>query len=112
MAMEKRHHSRLAVDLDTEVVYRRRSFQARIENISLDGMLLATQVLRAPIGTLIKIGLHINGREWQVAGLVVHQVRNRIGVMLQMPQPELYRQAAEIPLGLERRPPTVASYHG
>ena len=111
MAIERRHQKRLSTEIDAELIYRRRSFQAQIENISLDGVMVRTSSLTAPRGTLVKIGLNVNGRDWQIAALVIHQDQNRTGMMLQMPQPELLRHLAALPLSKGARRNTLERTH-
>lgn len=93
MTIEKRHQQRLSIDLETEVIFRRRSFQTRAQNLSPDGALLQTRHLTAPRGTMVKIRFLLDDIEHQVSGLVVHQKEQKLGVMFQQPQPALFRSA-------------------
>ncbi len=96
MSVERRYHQRIERDLGVAIRYRQRTFMARLGNLSMGGIFLQREFLTIPTGTLIELELSLEGRQWQVSGLVVHADSRGIGVMFRVLQPELFMAAKRV----------------
>ena len=96
MAIEKRHHQRVDLEFNAQLVYRRRGFPVRVKNLSTEGIFMETGALTIPTGTLVDMEFGLADHSWQISGLVVHRCPEGVGVMFRMDQPELLDQARQI----------------
>lgn len=93
MSVERRCHKRIGREFDVIIRYRQRSFVGRTGNLSMGGIFLQSEFLTIPTGTMIELEVGLKGRDWQLAGLVMHADSQGIGVMFRTLQPELFMAA-------------------
>jgi hypothetical protein len=65
-------------------------------NLSVEGIRLRTGTFSIPTGTLVDMEFSLGDHNWQISGLVVHQVREGVGIMFRVSQPELFELASEL----------------
>lgn len=93
MTLERRAHPRTCVDVSAQIIHRGRSISTRVRDLSYEGLLLRTDALTIPTGTLIDISLSLAGHQWQISGQIIWSCNRKMGVMFRIPQPELYEIA-------------------
>lgn len=100
MAVERRHSKRLALAYDVRLIYRKRSFLARMCNLSQEGMCLKINALSIPRGMMLELDFQLAGRHWQIPSLVTHHSPGELGVMFVSEQCALFDAVArsEAPL--------------
>ncbi|MEJ2691886.1 MAG: PilZ domain-containing protein [Candidatus Thiodiazotropha sp.] len=95
MSVERRYSKRHPMDGDVYIRYRKqRAFPARSVDCSMQGITLKTESLTLLTGALVELEIFLNGRLWEVMGIVCYTQADVIGVMFWQPQPELYASAA------------------
>ncbi|AHF04605.1 pilus biosynthesis protein PilZ [Marichromatium purpuratum 984] len=103
MSVERRYCARLPIDLQVQILYRKRRFcSATARNLSNQGMLLDVRNVTLPTGTLIELEFQALGRHWLIPAIVVHHHGGGVGVMFRDEHNTLYqdlprRPAAELP---------------
>jgi hypothetical protein len=96
MSVEKRYSKRYPVDCDVYIRYRKqRAFPAQAEDCSLYGMYLKTENLTLLTGAMVELDIFLEGRNWEITGLVTHTQKNGLGVMFWEPQAEFYAAVIE-----------------
>jgi len=105
MTVDTRYQPRIDLDIEVEIIYRKRCIQTRSRNVSSGGMFLATAGMTIPPGTFIGMEFTIGEKPWQIDGLVIRQ--NEIGIvcLFRMPQPELHKSAGNYRKSLENKAP-------
>lgn len=107
MSVERRYSVRHPLDLRVHIRYRKRRFyDARGRNLSVDGMYLEVQSVTLPTGTLVELEFECQGRGWLVPAIVVHHTGAGVGVMFRDPQPALFKDLIQ-PEGSPRPPQAV-----
>lgn len=96
MTIETRHQQRIALAFEIHIIYRGRLFQASASNLSSEGIFLRTGALTLSTGMLIDMEFKLGVRKWHIAGLVVRQRPEGIGIMFRNPQTVLFRLASDI----------------
>ncbi|MCB1852050.1 MAG: PilZ domain-containing protein [Gammaproteobacteria bacterium] len=95
MTVDTRYQSRTNIRIPVEIIHRGRCVHARTRNLSIGGMFIETSALKIPSGTLIGLEFSLNDTQWQIDGLVVRQDGDGLGTIFRMPQPELFKSAAD-----------------
>jgi len=94
MTIDTRYQPRIDLETEVQIVHRSRSIRALSRNLSRGGVFLRTDATKIPSGTYIGMEFWIDDTRWQIDGLVVRQDEEGMGAIFKMPQPELYRTAA------------------
>ncbi len=90
MIVEKRFHTRLDTHIESHILYRGRHITATTKDITPYGALLSTDRLSVPNGMLLKLSIEIDGRNEVVSGLVIWSRQQKIGIMFQQLQYDLF----------------------
>jgi hypothetical protein len=93
MIVEKRFHTRLETHIDSHILYRGRHITATTKDITPYGALLSTDRLSVPNGMLLKLSIEVGGRSEVVSGLVVWSRQQKIGIMFQQIQYDIFTAA-------------------
>ncbi len=92
MTVERRYSKRYPVDF--RVKYRYRDLgpcASQALDLSLQGMLLATESTSPPAGVFVEITFSLAGYSWKIPAVVTRSTPGRMGVMFREAQPVLYR---------------------
>ncbi len=106
MAVQKRYQTRLTIDQEIQLIYRKRAFTASAIDLSAEGMGLQVGALSIPTGMFLELDFHINGTHWQIPTVITHSSPNNLGVMFLTKQEPLYCSLLN---QHEEKPPTQAA---
>jgi len=90
MAVQKRYQTRLEINREIQLIYRKRAFTAYATDLSSEGMGLKIEALSIPTGMFLELDLQINGEHWQIPAVITHCSPNNLGVMFLAKQDRLY----------------------
>ena len=95
MTVDTRYRPRIDLDIDVQVIHRKRCIRARSKNVSSGGIFLVTNATTIPPGTFIGLEFAVDATTWQIDGLVIRQDQDGIVCLFRMPQPELLKSALD-----------------
>ena len=93
MTVDTRYQPRVDLDIEVQVIHRKRCIHARSKNVSSGGIFLLADATSIPPGTFIGLEFTIGDTSWQIDGLVIRQDHEGIVCLFRMPQPELLKIA-------------------
>ena len=96
MTIDTRHQPRVELEIEIQIIHRNRCVRALTKNLSSSGMFLQADAMRIPTGTFIGLEFAMHDVVWQIDGLVVRQAEEGVGALFRVPQPELFKSAANI----------------
>ncbi|MCB1869844.1 MAG: PilZ domain-containing protein [Gammaproteobacteria bacterium] len=105
MTVDTRYQPRVDLGIEVQIVHRSRSIRALSQNLSRGGIFLNTTAIKIPTGTFVGLEFAIDDTTWQIDGLVVRQDKAGIGAIFRVPQPELFKIAANYKKASAGKPP-------